>query len=622
MDTFTVTSNLDVTDANDGLLTLREALAAAADGDRIEFDASLAGSTITLAQGQLLIDKDITIDGDTDGDGKADITLSGDRNGDGVANTGDTRVILTEDGTDVTLSSLTITNGFSNSGAGVLARGDLTLVNSTISNSESTGSGGGLTAFAQLLVVNSAIIGNTANNFGGGVLISGSIAVATLVNTTVSSNSTGQGGGGISVEVGASLTLQNSTITANTAVLPGGGVENFSSTVTVNNSVIAGNTASSLQNVDYVSASLSDENSFENSFFGSEVNANFTDNGGNIFNGGDPMLGALQDNGGPVETHAPLPGSPLINAGANALLPTDTTDIDGDADTSEPLPLDATGAVRVRETVDIGAVERQVGSLVNGDFAQGLDGWTVNKNTGGQPPIHLPAEQAVAFNSANETDIGDGIEQTFATQPGIVHSVETNFVENNSGNSDHTFQIQILDDSGTEIASETRTVENKSTERGLFTFTATTTQTKIVITNMATTDSRSSYGKLLSVEVRELSGDDNLVGTDDGETIGGGAGDDSIDGDDGDDTLAGGTGDDTLSGGDGEDTAVFAGNRDQFTISAIDGTVSGNGQGTDKLDGIEFLLFDDTTLAVSEIEIVVTTNLDVVDADDGLTSLR
>src|SRR5262245_50492300 len=29
----------------------------------------------------------------------------------------------------------------------------------------------------------------------------------------------------------------------------------------------------------------------------------------------DPLLGALQDNGGPTFTHAPLPGSPVIDAG-------------------------------------------------------------------------------------------------------------------------------------------------------------------------------------------------------------------------------------------------------------------------------------------------------------------
>ena len=33
--------------------------------------------------------------------------------------------------------------------------------------------------------------------------------------------------------------------------------------------------------------------------------------------GSDPQLGPLQDNGGPTWTHAPLPGSPVIDQGKN-----------------------------------------------------------------------------------------------------------------------------------------------------------------------------------------------------------------------------------------------------------------------------------------------------------------
>ena len=35
----------------------------------------------------------------------------------------------------------------------------------------------------------------------------------------------------------------------------------------------------------------------------------------------DPLLGPLQDNGGPTETHALLPESPAIDAGDNAACP-------------------------------------------------------------------------------------------------------------------------------------------------------------------------------------------------------------------------------------------------------------------------------------------------------------
>ncbi|MEX0993679.1 MAG: choice-of-anchor Q domain-containing protein [Solirubrobacterales bacterium] len=39
------------------------------------------------------------------------------------------------------------------------------------------------------------------------------------------------------------------------------------------------------------------------------------DTTGNIV-GSDPALGPLDDNGGPTETHAPLAGSPAIDAGS------------------------------------------------------------------------------------------------------------------------------------------------------------------------------------------------------------------------------------------------------------------------------------------------------------------
>ena len=58
---------------NDGVTTLREALAWAAAGDTIVFAASLDQQTITLVQG-LVIDQNVIIDGDRNNDGFADIS--------------------------------------------------------------------------------------------------------------------------------------------------------------------------------------------------------------------------------------------------------------------------------------------------------------------------------------------------------------------------------------------------------------------------------------------------------------------------------------------------------------------------------------------------------------------
>src|SRR5260370_38392706 len=65
----------------------------------------------------------------------------------------------------------------------------------------------------------------------------------------------------------------------------------------------------------------------------------------------DPMLGPLQDNGGPTLTHALLPGSPAVNAGDPAFTP--------------PPFLDQRGPdfFRVRNgRIDVGSFEVQSGS--------------------------------------------------------------------------------------------------------------------------------------------------------------------------------------------------------------------------------------------------------------------
>src|SRR5688572_20639591 len=82
----TVNSDLDNTNAGDGVTTLREAIAQASNGDTIVFSAPPFGSggptTITLQSG-LYIDKSITIIGDgyhnlytPGGDGQPDVYIT------------------------------------------------------------------------------------------------------------------------------------------------------------------------------------------------------------------------------------------------------------------------------------------------------------------------------------------------------------------------------------------------------------------------------------------------------------------------------------------------------------------------------------------------------------------
>ena len=84
-------------------------------------------------------------------------------------------------------------------------------------------------------------------------------------------------------------------------------------------------------------------------------------------------------------------------------------------------------------------------------------------------------------------------------------------------------------------------------------------------------------------------------------SITGNSGDNTLSGLGGDDTLNGGLGDDVLDGGDGTDTAVYAGDRNSFTVSQNpDGsyTVAGGDEGTDTLTGVEQIQFGDVGYAV------------------------
>lgn len=107
-----------------------------------------------------------------------------------------------------------------------------------------------------------------------------------------------------------------------------------------------------------------------------------------------------------------------------------------------------------------------------------------------------------------------------------------------------------------------------------------------------------SAGNPVGVLLTTLSGDDGdntLVWTGNGAVI--------LQGEGGDDSLTGGAGDDRLDGGSGTDTAVFAGAMAGNTLGQdADGNllVTSSQQGSDRLDDVELLQFDDGTLRVDD----------------------
>jgi predicted outer membrane repeat protein len=363
-----------VTNTNDsGPGSLRQALSIVNDGDTIDFSVT---GTITLTSGELLVNDSITILGP----GATDLAVNGNQA---------SRVFHVGSGRAVTISGLTIANGFidfGDSGGGIYNdHGTLTIDGCTMTGN-SGGSGGGAVyndgtfGSATLNVAGSDLSGNSG--FDGGAIFSNGFSGNATVNvdaTTIADNS-GQEAGGIYSQGGggqtgnamltisdstfsnnsgeftggavysngsgsgmATLRISNSTFSGNSAVnLNGGAIyndgSNGSATAQVSNTTFSGNTAGdtgggifnsgssgiatveigdTVLNAGAVGANIANESGTITSH-GYNVSS---DNGGGYLTGpGDqtntnPMLGPLQDNGGPTFTHALQQGSPAIDSG-------------------------------------------------------------------------------------------------------------------------------------------------------------------------------------------------------------------------------------------------------------------------------------------------------------------
>jgi hypothetical protein len=231
------------------------------------------------------------------------------------------------------------------------------------------------TASANLTVTGSLISNNTsiaAGQFGGGIGNAGNGNVS-IIGSTVADNFTAGSGGGFGDEGNqGSLTVRDSTFAGNSAAVFGGGILEGAPGTTINDSTITGNAAQVSGGGVFV-APATPGNAFtvNNTVlalnvvgpmnFTGGINLNFF---GKVLGTGlfvaDPLLGPLQDNGGPLAgapglqqallTEAPLPGSPVIDAGFNSAVPV----------LSGVITPDQRGFNRiVNNRVDIGAVESQ-----------------------------------------------------------------------------------------------------------------------------------------------------------------------------------------------------------------------------------------------------------------------
>ena len=229
-------------------------------------------------------------------------------------------------------------NTATNEGGGILSRGTLTVIRSTfVGNRSTSGSGGGITA-RSATVVDSLFTGNSAYETGDAILA----GQLTLENSTVSANGDG------SRPLGAVHVTQTAIIVASTiAENDGFGVvsgHDGPSTVSVRTSIIADNARADCALNDRVTPVSLGHNLTSDDTCGLTAATDRPNT--------DPLLGPLEDNGGPTSTHALLPGSPALDAVPVAAC----VDHEG-----HPLPADQRGVARPQgPNCDIGAFELKV----------------------------------------------------------------------------------------------------------------------------------------------------------------------------------------------------------------------------------------------------------------------
>jgi hypothetical protein len=245
-----------------------------------------------------------------------------------------------------TVSNSTFVGNLSEQGGGIINNSGTLMVSGSSFSQNHAGVGGGIfNVFGTGTVTNSTFSDNFADTapvaHSGGAIANSANATLTIAGCTLSGNSAGTMdifgvGGGISNVSSSRLTLTDSTLYGNSANR-GGGIWNEDDTLAVTNCTLSGNSASVDGGGIWNSGGLNSRNTIiagNKASNAPDLVGNLGSQGYNLIGttlGGsgfdstdllnvDPLLGPLQDNGGPTQTMALLAGSPALNAGDPAEL--------------------------------------------------------------------------------------------------------------------------------------------------------------------------------------------------------------------------------------------------------------------------------------------------------------
>lgn len=219
-------------------------------------------------------------------------------------------------------------------GALCVHSGTATITRCTFSGNSGTGGTGGGGAFGTAngqngqcfggaifnegtLTLNRSTLDTNTSSAAGGAIYSLTGSVALLQCTLAGNQSTTDRGGAIAVR--NALTVTHCTISGNSAAIDSGGIRQDVGTLTLENSIVGGNTAGSAADI-FIGSSLVRVGA--NLVQSSALDGGATSSGP-AFNTANPLLGPLDDWGGPTRTMLLLLGSPARNGALFSLVSTD-----------------------------------------------------------------------------------------------------------------------------------------------------------------------------------------------------------------------------------------------------------------------------------------------------------